>query len=98
MSQTTSNSSPSGSLPYRLLVVPWSDAPTSAPAAASASRDPAQFGQRVDLPGEVVQADGRAAGGRRAGAGADLEQAEVVVVGGAGALQERRAGHAHHGA
>src|SRR5690606_5209579 len=31
---TTSNSIPSGSLPYRLLVVPWSVAPTSAPTAA----------------------------------------------------------------
>src|SRR6266508_3315306 len=57
--QATSNSRPSGSRAYRLLVVPWSDAPTSAPASPS-----------------------------RAGAGADLEQAEVVVVGRTGRLDE----------
>lgn len=45
----------------------------------------------VDLPGQVVEADGGSARGGAAGGPAELEQAEVVVVGGAGGLEEGRA-------
>ena len=51
--------------------------------------EPLQLAQRVDLPGEVVQPDRRAPGIGRGGARADLEQAEVVVVGRVRGLQER---------
>jgi hypothetical protein len=63
-----------------------------------AAGDALQFGQGVDLPGQVVEAHRAAPGGRRPGAGADLEQAEVVVVGRADGLQERGPGEAHHAA
>src|SRR3712207_8080185 len=43
--------------------------------------DPGELGEGVDLPRQVVQADGPAPGVGGRGAGADLEQAEVVVVG-----------------
>src|ERR1700733_15393094 len=46
-----------------------------------------QVAERADLPGQVVQAGMFGAGGRAAGA--DLEQAEVVVVGRDGRAQER---------
>ena len=49
-----------------------------------------EFVDRVDLPGEVVQADAAAPLG--SGAGADAEQAEVVVVARAGQAQERGVG------
>jgi hypothetical protein len=48
-----------------------------------------QLRQRVDLPCQVVEADGAAAGVRGPGSGADLERAEVVVVGRARRLEER---------
>jgi DNA-binding MarR family transcriptional regulator len=44
----------------------------------------------------VVEPDGRPAGLRRAGRRADLEQAEVVVVGGPGRLEERRTRQLSH--
>ena len=50
---------------------------------------PLELVERVDLPRQVVQADGAAPGAARAGARADLEHAEVVVVGRAGRLEER---------
>ena len=87
MSQTTSNSRPSGSLPYRLLVVPWSDAPTSAPASPSASRTRLSSSRVSTSQARwyrpTVVRPAWVAGGR-----ADLEQAEVVVVGRAGRLEE----------
>src|SRR4029453_15711935 len=76
--QATSNSRPSGSLAYRLLVVPWSEA---APRARAPEGQAPPLGQGVALPGQVVQADGAPPGLRGSGAGADLEQAQVVVVG-----------------
>ncbi|KWV30816.1 hypothetical protein AWV63_20930 [Micromonospora rifamycinica] len=59
-----------------------------------------QFVEGVQLPGQVVEADGGPPGLRAAGVRADLEQAEVVVVGGVGGLEEGRApepvrGHRH---
>src|SRR5688572_10474494 len=53
--------------------------------------DAGQLGEGVDLPRQVVQADGAAAGLGRAGAGADREETEVVVVRGALRLEEHRA-------
>ena len=86
--QNTSNSLPSGSWAYRLRLEPWSLTPTSALAAISASRALGQFGQRVHLPGEVVQAHTFAArwiGRIRA----DAEQTQVMIVVGVRArLQE----------
>src|SRR5207247_8398689 len=51
--------------------------------------------QRLHLPGQVVQADGRAPGLAGAGLGPDLEQAEVVVVVGPWCLEEGGAREAH---
>jgi hypothetical protein len=52
--------------------------------------DAGELGERVHLPRQVVQPDGPAARLGRAGTGADLEQAQVVVVRGALGLQEDR--------
>jgi hypothetical protein len=53
-----------------------------------------QVGEGVDLPGQVVQPDGGAPRAGGAGRVADGEEAEVVVVGGVGCLEERRAAEA----
>ena len=69
-------------------MVLWSDDPTSAPAVGKLVGQLAQVGEGVDLPGQVVEPD-RAAPGRRVRCrGADLEQAEVVIVRRAGRAQE----------
>jgi hypothetical protein len=52
--------------------------------------DPGELGEGVDLPGQVVEADGAPAGLGGADRGADLEQAQVVVVGRPLGLQEDR--------
>jgi len=48
-----------------------------------------QVGERVDLPGQVVQADRGPPGQAVTGGGADFEQPQVVVVGRGGSLEER---------
>jgi hypothetical protein len=58
--------------------------------------DPLEVRERLDLPREVVEADGLPAGLRRPGGGADLEQAQVVVVARALGLQERGAAQPGH--
>ncbi len=62
---------------------------------AQAGGQALEFAEGVHLPGEVIQTDRRAAGLGRSGVGADLEHAEIVVVGRVGCLQERRAGRRH---
>ena len=57
--------------------------------------DALQLVEGVDLPGEVVEPDGGPPGLGRACSGADLEQAEVVIVAAALGLQERGPGEAH---
>ncbi len=47
-----------------------------------------QVGEGGDLPGDVVHAHGRPSGRRATGVRAELEQADVVVVGGVRCLQE----------
>ena len=48
-----------------------------------------QVGERLDLPRQVVKTHGRLAGARGAGVRPQLEQAEVMIVGRAGRLEER---------
>ena len=83
----TSNSMPLGSLAYSDLDTRWSLSPTSAPACDQLLPRVGQVGQRADLPGQMVEPGVFRLVGRAAGA--DLEQAEVVVVGRAWRAQER---------
>lgn len=74
-------------------MVPWSLAPTSAPGREHAGQA-LELGQRVDLPGQVVEPDRPSPGPRRLGPGPDGEQTEVVVVGRARRLEEDGPGQA----
>src|SRR4051794_25824466 len=62
--------------------------PDEGPALGQHAREALQLGQRVDLPGQVVEANHAPPCRGRRCVGADLERAEVVVVGGAGGLEE----------
>ena len=87
-SHITSNSSPSGSLAYRLLFAPWSLAPDQRAGSRRRSRISSSSCERRHLPRDVVHADGAAPG--LAGADvADREEGDVVVVVG------RRRPHEH---
>jgi hypothetical protein len=74
-------------------VVPWSE---GAGGGEPLGGD-GQLVEGVDLPGQVVEPHGAAAGGGAARALADLEQAEVVVVGGPRGLEEGGAPEAVRG-
>ena len=82
----TSNSMPSGSAAYRLLLTPWSLSPSSEPAAINLARSFASSSivltcqARWYRPGECAAGLGRSA---------DSEQAEIMVVRGAIGTQER---------
>ena len=81
----TSNSMPSGSAAYRLLLTPWSLSPTSEPAATNLVRSAASSSIVLTCQARWYRPGECAAGLRPV---SDGEQAEVMVVGGAIGTQE----------
>ena len=86
--QVTSNSRPSGSSAYRLLFTPWSLAPTRAPASASVLRIASSSTRSLTAQAMWYMPTVAPAGFGRAGAGADREERDVVVVLRLGRAQE----------